>query len=213
MDPMDPREPIERHPAEPLDPMERMEREPAADRGLPLAEAVDLARRSWWIVLVLGIAFLVAGIVMLLDLFVALNVLAAVFAAWLIVEGIGDILSAGRGGTSRVPGVVLGILGIVGGLIVAFYPGLGLSALALLFAILFIAVGLVRIVVVWRFDFPGEAWVLTLGVLQLLAGIGAILFREETVYVLAIVLGLYAIVAGLLQIAVAMRLRELPRAT
>jgi uncharacterized membrane protein HdeD (DUF308 family) len=179
------------------------------EAGNPVAEAAAAARRVWWLVLLVGIAFVVFGVVVLFDVVAGAWALVTLFAAWLIVDGVIDIATSGRAGQSRVPGVVVGTISIVAGLVAALYPGIGLWGLAVMFAAMFILIGLTRIVTVIRFDFDHEGWVLAMGILQLVVGVFMLFEIDAAVFALVLLLAFYAILGGLVQIAIAFRLKSL----
>jgi uncharacterized membrane protein HdeD (DUF308 family) len=105
--------------------------------------------------------------------------------------------------------LVRGILGIVFGVVVLLVPGIGLIAVLALFAAWAIVGGVTQLISAWRQRGQPNWWV---GILEGLAGIAAgviaILWPTPTAIALLFLVAAWAIVTGLLQIWMAIRLRE-----
>jgi uncharacterized membrane protein HdeD (DUF308 family) len=105
--------------------------------------------------------------------------------------------------------VLRGILAIVFGVIVLLVPGIGLIAVLALFAAWAIVGGAAELVGAWRIRGQRQWWVGVLaGLVGLAAGIIAIVWPDRTALALLFVVAAWAIVSGLLQIWIAIRLRE-----
>lgn len=73
------------------------------DRGDPtLEDAVGEVAKVWWVVLVVGIIFTVFGVVMLFDVAAGATAIAIIVGAFLIFDGLVEMISGGRrGGSGR----------------------------------------------------------------------------------------------------------------
>ncbi|HTK08166.1 MAG TPA: HdeD family acid-resistance protein [Ktedonobacteraceae bacterium] len=103
-----------------------------------------------------------------------------------------------------------GVLAIIFGLIVLFYPGIALLALIIVFAIYAIIDGIVAIVVAIREreSLSRWGWILAEGVLSIIAGILAFVYPGITALILLYIVAAWAILTGIMEIAAAIILRE-----
>ncbi len=174
-----------------------------------------IARLSshWWLFLVRGILALALGILLPLFPGAAIFTLALLFGAYAFVDGIVAIAAAVRMNHAEHNWgwlLVEGVLGVLVGVITFFYPGITVLWLIYLFAAWAILTGIAAIVTAVRLRAVVNEWLtIVLGALSLIAGI-VILF-EPAVGALAIVwtISVYAILAGIVLIGLAFRLRGL----
>ncbi len=169
--------------------------------------------RDWWVFLVRGIAAVLFGILAFVWPHITLFVLVLLFGVYALVDGILSLVrafGAGQRGQSWVWPLVGGIVGIAAGIAAFVWPGL--TALVLLYIIAAWAVvsGITEIIagVALRHEISHE-WLLILGgVISLLFGL--LVFARPGAGALAIVwlIGFYAIVLGVVHIALAFRLRD-----
>ena len=118
------------------------------DRGDPtLKDAVGEVARVWWVVLVIGIIFLGFGIVMLFNVAAGATAIAIIVGAFLIFDGLVEMISGGRRGGSRAWAVVLGILLVIGGIVVIVWPGVTFLVIAIIWGITLLVGGIARVVV------------------------------------------------------------------
>jgi uncharacterized membrane protein HdeD (DUF308 family) len=105
--------------------------------------------------------------------------------------------------------LIRGILGIAFGVIVILFPGLGLTAVIALFAAWAIIGGVSALIGAWRAQGQRDWWVgLLEGLVGLGAGILAFLLPGAAALGLLFVIAGWAIITGLLQIWMAIRLRD-----
>src|SRR6476469_8826201 len=98
------------------------------------AAVIDVAK-VWWVVLVFRIVFLGFGIVMLFNVAAGATTIAIIVGAFLIFDGLVEMVSGGRRGGSRVWAVILGILIVIGGIIVISWPGVTFLVIAVIWGI------------------------------------------------------------------------------
>jgi uncharacterized membrane protein HdeD (DUF308 family) len=167
----------------------------------------------WWLFLIRGILALALGILLPLFPGAAIFTLALLFGAYAFVDGIVAIAAAVRMNHAEHNWgwlLVEGVLGVLVGVITFFYPGITVLWLIYLFAAWAILTGIAAIVTAVRLRALLNEWLtIVLGALSLIAGI-VILF-EPAVGALAIVwtISVYAILAGIVLIGLALRLRGL----
>jgi len=187
----------------------------ATDRpiGIGLGSAMLHAlAKNWWMLLLRGIAAIIFGALALAWPGMTLVTLILFYGAYVMVDGVLAIGAAITGGTlmPRWWLAVVGLLGIAAGLLTFLMPGV--TALVLLFFIAgwAIATGVFQIVgaIKLRKEIDNE-WLLILGgVVSVLFG-GA-LFAAPGAGALALitVIGIYAIFAGVLLVALSFRLKK-----
>jgi uncharacterized membrane protein HdeD (DUF308 family) len=147
----------------------------------------------------LGLATVVVGIVILVDLVAAARTLALLVGLALV---LGGVLEAAAGWDSgrRWSSAVLGAVLVVGGVLAAIWPGVTLWTIALIIGLSLVAHGAARIIVAVtaRHEIPGWRWLAVGGVVNVLLGVLAIAWPQATVLVLSLVLGVQITVFGLL---------------
>lgn len=95
--------------------------------------------RSWWLLLIRGLAAIVFGILAFSWPGLTLLVLVVFFGVYAIVSGASELFAGFRhGARSRAWLIISGILGILAGIVAFVWPGL--TAVALLYIIAFWAI-------------------------------------------------------------------------
>ena len=97
--------------------------------------------------------------------------------------------------------ILLGVLGVIVGIIAIAWPGITVLALVILFAIYaFIAAGL-QAARAFNSDTAGPVFGhLALAVINLAAGVVALVWPQPTALVLVLIVGVWALVAGLVEV-------------
>jgi uncharacterized membrane protein HdeD (DUF308 family) len=174
---------------------------------------------NWWALLIRGIAAVLFGLAALLWPGLTLYVLIIFFGAYALVDGVFAIVAGIRGtaGGGRRRWLLLaeGLLGVLAGLFAFFYPGM--TALVLLYVIAFWAIltGILEIVMAisLRREIENE-WLMGLsGVLSVLFGVVLAVLPGVGLLSLVWLIGIYAIIFGMAQIALGFRVRSHRRDT
>ncbi|WP_116101422.1 HdeD family acid-resistance protein [Amycolatopsis thermalba] len=167
----------------------------------------------WWMVALLGAATAAGGVLLLVNLAVAVGTLAVIVAIALLFEGIDEILTAGRHRT-RWPSYLLGAVWIAVGMIALAWPGITLLTLAVVVGIGFVVAGAGQIAaaVAWRRRLPMWGLWLGLGVVTLLIGVVALVWPDLTILTLAIWLGIALVLRGAAALWFGLQLRRAHRA-
>lgn len=168
----------------------------------------------WWLFLIRGILAVALGIVMPLVPGAAIFTLAILFGAYALLDGVVAIATAIRirhGGTNVVWLIVEGVLGIVVGILTFAYPGLTVLGLVYLFAWWAILSGAAAIANAVRFRavVPNEVLTIALGLLSILAGVAIFFLPAAGVLAIVWTISIYAFLAGIFMIGLALRLRGL----
>lgn len=170
--------------------------------------------RNWWTFLVRGILAILFGIVAILWPDLTVTALVIFFGAFALVDGIFAIAAAIVGATGDTPRwllVVEGILGIAVGVVAWLWPGLTAVTLLYFIAAWAILTGIIEIAgaISLRREIENE-WMLGIaGALSVLLGIVFIAFPIAALTTIALVAGVYALIFGVILIALAFRLRGL----
>lgn len=169
-------------------------------------------RRSWIWMAVFAVISLIGGVLALLNPFAA-TLAATLMAGWAfaILGGLQIVQSfqvQGWGGF--VWALLFGILTLVVGISLVFNPLAGMVSLTLLVAVLFLAVGVVKIMYsVSLRPVTGWVWVLVSGIVSVVLGIMILAdFPWSATAVLGILLGVELISNGVLFLFVALGLRN-----
>ncbi|MFF5989641.1 HdeD family acid-resistance protein [Prauserella flavalba] len=174
-----------------------------------LAEEVRRIAKRWWLIALLGLATVVPAILLLANLATAIGVLTVLVAIALLVEGVDDIVMAGRHRV-RWPSYVIGALWIIVGIVALVWPGITLLALAVVVGVGFVVAGIGQIgaALTWRRGLPMWGLWLTLGILTLLIGVIALVWPGLTILTLAIWLGIGLLLRGLGTLWFSLQLRK-----
>jgi uncharacterized membrane protein HdeD (DUF308 family) len=169
--------------------------------------------RNWWVVLLRGIAGVLFGLATFFAPGISLAALVLLFGAFAFADGLLAIVSAiRRRGTSDRWWMVLlrGLAGVAVGVVTVIWPNITALALVYLIAAWALVTGGLEIAAAIRLRkvISGE-WLLILSGLAAVAlGIVLVLFPEPGALALVLLIGIYALVSGVLLIALAFRLRS-----
>ena len=184
--------------------------EPMANGGEMLARV----GRHWGWVFGFGIVTLLAGIVVLAWPGATLLVIAVLFGIQLIVAGIFRFVAAiavdDASGGMRVLMALLGVLSIIIGLWAVRHALLTLLALAVLLGIFWVVNGAIELFTALSHSgMPQRGWTAFMGVLSILAGIIVLAYPGLTLVTLAVILGIWLVILGVMECVLAWRLRSL----
>lgn len=185
--------------------------------GFPLGHALlrSLAR-NWWLVLLRGFAAVALGVLAFMWPKATLLSLVWLWGVYALVDGV-FALGAAVGGGTMAPRwwlALTGIAGLAAGALAFLWPGATGLVLLTFLAVWAIFTGIMQIIgaIALRKVIEGE-WFLVLGGL-LSVGFGALLLAQPRIgaVVLAWTIGWFALLFGVAQIALALRLRKLNKA-
>jgi uncharacterized membrane protein HdeD (DUF308 family) len=185
-------------------------------RGDP-ADVLAGIGRHWGWVLFFGIVTVLAGLFALVWPGRTLQVIAVLFGIQLVVAGIFRFVTAlavdeASGGT-RVLLALLGVLSFIVGLYALRNVLVTIAALALLLGIFWIVNGAVEtFTALSDRGMQGRGWAIFMGLLSIVAGVVVLVYPGISLTTLAIVLGFWLIVFGVMEIVAAFRLRSVGQA-
>lgn len=185
---------------------------------MSLSETAGLAAKYWWVVLVRGVLLVVLGVLAIAWPGPTALAIAVLFGAFLLVDGIMEIVEgiAERRSTPSWRWLVAqGALAVVAGLVALVWPGI--TALALLYLVAFWAIvtGIAGVVAGVRLRRAGGShwgWFLAAGILGVLFGIALIVNPGAGIVSLLWLVAIWAIIAGITLIAGSFWVRNAGRA-
>ncbi len=173
--------------------------------------------RNWWLVLLSGLIAVLFGLIAFVYPGMSLAILLAVFGVYAVVGGLFVSIAAIRHRTEDSQWwllLLVGLVAIAAGVITFFYPNLTALALLYIIAAWAIVTGILEIVAAigLRREIDGEWLLLLAGIASVLFGVLAIIYPSAGVLGILWLLGIYALIYGVLQIVLAFRVRNLPGA-
>lgn len=176
----------------------------------------EQTKSMWWVLVVTGLLSVIFGFVAIIWPGLTIGVLALLFAVWLGVSGVVDIVNGIRRFTSGVLAAMLMLLIGILQLGVSVYllrnvgSGLAVATLVLLIALSFIVRGVVGIVISFADpDYRATRWLnVVMGGLSILAGLVIVWYPQAATLAWVWVVGLFALVSGALQIGLGFTAKE-----
>ena len=158
---------------------------------------VRAATGGWWLVLLVGMLSLIAGIVIIFKPGDSLSTLAVIAGIFLLLDGILELAASLMHGTqSRGMVALLGAVTAIAGVLLIRHPFGGVVAIALLIGIWLITVGVVRFVAAFEFE-ESRGWNIGVGLIELIAGVAIIVDPSIGFTTLAVLVGIAFILNGL----------------
>jgi len=178
------------------------------------ADIVARVGRHWGWVLAFGIITLLVGVAALAWPGRTLVVIAVLFGIQLVVMGIfrfaGAFASDDLTGGTRVLLALLGVLSLIIGLYAVRHVLITLLALALLLGIFWTVSGAVELfTAISHREMRNRGWNAVMGIVSILAGIVVLAYPAISLVTLAVVLGVWLIIFGAMQVTAAFRIRSL----
>ena len=172
---------------------------------------VEHVASAWWLLLVVGVLTVIAGIV-ILEVDWTVKSLATFVGVVFIVRGLFDAVTPPVDGAPRSWSFVSGAANIVIGIIALVWPGPTLLVIAILIGLWLLFSGIFDIVGAVANHRTLPLWGLTLAVGVLSTGLGIWALRRpgQTLAVVVVLVGIWAIVVGLLGIVAAFEVKRLP---
>ncbi|MEU4269721.1 HdeD family acid-resistance protein [Streptomyces sp. NPDC026092] len=178
----------------------------------PVDPADQLARlgRSWTWLMGAALATLVPGILALVWPDVTLHVLAVLIGLYLLVIGVFRFVAVfGRDSGDRVPGLIVAVLCVLGGVLCLRNPLQTIAALSLIVGAVWLVSGIVTLYsAVATKSMPHRGIVMAVAALGIVAGIVVLALPTESAQTLTRLLGLWLVLIGLAEAAVALAWRS-----
>jgi uncharacterized membrane protein HdeD (DUF308 family) len=180
------------------------------------AGAMAALGRNWWLLLFFGVISIIVGIFCVMQPVEAIETLAWLFAVWLIVTGIFEVIrsfSSGLGGGMRALLIITGALSLILGFVAlrSFWDDdvvlagwilaifIGISFLFRGFSVLFMGIE--------GKGQPGRGWNIFAGIVIIIGGM-IILTAPASIIALAWVVGIWLIVMGIFEVISSFMVRK-----
>lgn len=170
--------------------------------------------RNWWAIALRGVIAILFGLAAFFWPGLTLFALVFLFGAYALIDGILSLIAAFRAAEHHTrwwPLLIVGLAGIAAGLLTFFYPGVTAIALLYIIAAWAIITGIFQIIAAFqlRREIANE-WLLGLsGLAAVIFGILAMVMPRARALAIVWLIGIYAIIFGLLQLGLAYRLHNL----
>ncbi len=180
-----------------------------------------IIRKTWWIMLIQGIAALILGILLFTNPLSTLFTIVIFLGVFWVVGGIFDIIGAfarRKSDKGWLWELIAGVIGIVAGL---FLLGNPVASVVLLPATVAIIIGVMAIIsgifnIIWairvRNEIQGEAWIILWGVISIILGIWILSAPLGAAVSLVVVAAALAVIGGIAMIIMSFRLRSAAQA-
>ncbi|TLS46835.1 HdeD family acid-resistance protein [Streptomyces montanus] len=180
------------------------------------AEVLARLGRSWTWILGSAVVTLVPGVLVLVWPDETLHVLAVLIGLYLLVTGAFRFVAvfAREGHGERLPGLLLAVLYILAGVLCLRNPLQTIAALSLIVGVVWLVSGVLTLYTALAAkDLPHRGVVLCVAVLGIVAGIVVLALPAESARALTRLLGLWLVLLGLAEAAVALAWRAALRRT
>ncbi|PJI93654.1 HdeD family acid-resistance protein [Luteimicrobium subarcticum] len=177
----------------------------------------QVARQYWWLPVLRGIVSILFGLLAVIWPKITAGALLWIVGLFALIDGILILVDAlrhrGQGGTAL--GVVLGVLAVAFGLAALFWTEKTAVVIVVILGIWAIIAGLVELVA--SIDLrsaigSGWVWGTILGAVTLVFGILVVVWPKASIVSVVWLIGLWAIIAGLVLVVVGFQVRRLGRA-
>jgi uncharacterized membrane protein HdeD (DUF308 family) len=185
--------------------------------ALPERDILRIVGKSWGWVLFFGIVTVGVGAVVTIhprDTIYAFGILLGI---WLFVAGLFRIVLAiadreDTGGTRWLT-ALLGLVSVIVGILFLRHTDQTVNTLAFLIGLFWIVGGIIEFFTAYAdVGSPARLWRILMGALAFAAGVVTLVVPSLTVTTLAVIIGIWLILYGILEIALSMLLRKLAHA-
>lgn len=169
---------------------------------------------QWWRWMARGVLAILFGLLAFVLPGLTLALLVLLFGIWALVDGVTHVSAAlCRRMPHRSLHAMEGAIGIAAGLIALFYPMATVLGLVYVIAVWAVLTGATRIALAIQLhDTPSREWLIGLtGVLALLFGLILAWVPAAGAVAMAVWVGIYAILAGLIFVGLSLRMRRMHR--
>jgi uncharacterized membrane protein HdeD (DUF308 family) len=178
------------------------------------ADAQALCKRTWWVFLIGGLASVAFGVLAFARPGVALFVLATFFAAYLLVDGISNVIGSLRHREKDGWWIMLlmGILGVLVGGFALLNPPISMMAFVYLVAFEAILLGVFLLMLGYKVrQATTREWILYVaGALSILFGIVVVMNPAVGSISIVYTIAVWAVIIGVLKVIFAFGVKNMP---
>ncbi len=149
---------------------------------------------GWWLIALVGVLAIVAGVIVLFKPSDSLATLAVIIGIFILIDSIFELVVALFGAHSAAA-ALLGVVGIVIGILLIRHPTHSVLFIALLIGIWLVAIGVIRLV--GAFALENRVWNIVVALIEIVAGIVIVSDPHIGYTALAIIVGIAFILKGL----------------
>lgn len=177
-------------------------------------DILRIVGKSWGWVLFFGIVTLALGVLVVAKPKDTIYAFAIVLGIWLFVAGLFRIVLAiadheDSSGTRWLM-AVLGLLSVIIGILFLRHTEETVTTLAFLIGLFWVVGGIIEFFTAYsEHGSPARGFRIGMGVLAFAAGVVTLVWPHLTLNVLAVIMGIWLIIYGLLEIALSLQLRHL----
>ena len=180
-------------------------------------DILRIVGKSWGWVLFFGIVTLILGILVVLKPKDTIYAFAILLGIWLFVAGLFRIVMAiaesQDSGGERWLMAVLGLLSVIIGILFLRRTEETVTTLAFLIGLFWVIGGIIEFFTAYTDrGSPARIWRIAMGVLAFAAGVVTLVVPHLTLATLAVIMGIWLIIYGVLEIALSLQLRHLAEA-
>ena len=180
-------------------------------------DILRIVGKSWGWVLFFGIVTLILGILVVLKPKDTVYAFAILLGIWLFLAGLFRIVMAiaehQDSGGERWLMAILGLLSVIIGILFLRRTEETVTTLAFLIGLFWVIGGIIEFFSAYTdHGSPARGWRIATGVLAFAAGVVTLVVPHLTLATLAVIMGIWLIIYGVLEIALSLQLRHLAEA-
>jgi uncharacterized membrane protein HdeD (DUF308 family) len=175
----------------------------------------DVTHRIWISAILFGALAVILGVVMLVWPGPSIVVAAALFGVYLVMSGVAMVILAfalpAASGASRFLYFISGAVSVILGILAFrhFGEGYAILLLAIWIAVGFIFRGVSAVALAISYPrFPGRGWSIFFGIISMLAGVVVLAYPFDSIVTLALVVGIWLIILGVMEVISAFGMRS-----
>ena len=175
----------------------------------------DVMHRIWISAILFGALAVILGVVMLVWPGPSIVVAAGLFGAYLVMSGVAMVILAfalpAASGASRFLYFISGAVSVILGILAFrhFGEGYAILLLAIWIAVGFIFRGVSAVALAISYPrFPGRGWSIFFGIISILAGVVVLAYPFDSIVTLALVVGIWLIILGVMEVISAFGMRS-----
>jgi uncharacterized membrane protein HdeD (DUF308 family) len=173
----------------------------------------QISRAYWWLIIFRAVIALLFGIMTLISVQFTLLFLVYLFGAYVLLDGILAIivsLQERRSSSGWWVMFLLGIVGVVIGIVSFIHPGNVALVIFYLVGLWLIITGILGILSAFPIRAAGgEGLLVVIGIISIIVGIIFVIHPTSSILTIVWLLGVFALVYGIIQIVRAIQLRSL----
>ena len=175
----------------------------------------DVMHRIWISAILFGALAVILGVVILVWPGPSIVVAAVLFGVYLVMSGVAMVILAfalpAASGASRFLYFISGAVSVILGILAFrhFGEGYAILLLAIWIAVGFIFRGVSAVALAISYPrFPGRGWSIFFGIISMLAGVVVLAYPFDSIVTLALVVGIWLIILGVMEVISAFGMRS-----